>query len=106
MKVLQPAALFYTTFIVQLSYNNGKITTTKTDSNFAMSFSMMVMMIMMMRGMMVERVVVKDTCEEISIPMCKEIGYNFTRLPNQFNHQTQDEVKRKYFFFAYLRANS
>jgi frizzled protein 5/8 len=35
----------------------------------------------------------KETCEEISIPMCKEIGYNFTRLPNQFNHQTQDEVR-------------
>jgi len=31
-------------------------------------------------------------CEEISIPMCKEIGYNFTRLPNQFNHETQDEA--------------
>jgi frizzled protein 5/8 len=34
----------------------------------------------------------KETCEEISIPMCKEIGYNSTRLPNQFNHRTQDEV--------------
>ena len=32
-------------------------------------------------------------CEEITIPMCKEIGYNFTRLPNQFNHETQDEVR-------------
>merc|ERR1719259_1116237 len=31
-------------------------------------------------------------CEEISIPMCKEIGYNLTRLPNQFNHETQDEA--------------
>ena len=34
-------------------------------------------------------------CEEISIPMCKEIGYNFTRLPNQFNHESQDEVSNK-----------
>ena len=33
-------------------------------------------------------------CEEISIPMCKEIGYNFTRLPNQFNHESQDEVSK------------
>jgi frizzled protein 5/8 len=33
-----------------------------------------------------------NTCEAITIPMCKEIGYNFTRLPNQFNHQNQDEV--------------
>ena len=32
-------------------------------------------------------------CEEISIPMCKEIGYNFTRLPNQFNHESQEEVR-------------
>lgn len=31
-------------------------------------------------------------CQEISIPMCKEIGYNYTRLPNQFNHETQDEA--------------
>ena len=36
-------------------------------------------------------------CEEISIPMCKEIGYNFTRLPNQFNHESQDEVSNKQF---------
>ena len=36
-------------------------------------------------------------CEEISIPMCKEIGYNFTRLPNQFNHESQDEVSRCFF---------
>ena len=32
-------------------------------------------------------------CEEISIPMCKEIGYNLTRFPNQFNHESQDEVR-------------
>merc|ERR1719204_969894 len=31
-------------------------------------------------------------CEEISIPMCKEIGYNLTRLPNQFDHETQEEA--------------
>ena len=36
---------------------------------------------------------VDGKCEEITIPMCKEIGYNFTRLPNQFNHETQDEVR-------------
>ena len=34
-------------------------------------------------------------CEEISIPLCKEIGYNYTRLPNQFNHETQDEVSNR-----------
>ena len=31
-------------------------------------------------------------CEEISIPMCKDIGYNHTRFPNQFNHESQEEV--------------
>ena len=31
-------------------------------------------------------------CEPIGIPMCQNIGYNFTRLPNQFNHETQEEV--------------
>jgi len=33
-----------------------------------------------------------EKCEEITIPMCKGIGYNYTRLPNQFNHETQDEA--------------
>ena len=41
-------------------------------------------------------------CEEISIPMCKEIGYNFTRLPNQFNHESQDEVSRALKHWKYL----
>ena len=31
-------------------------------------------------------------CEPIGIPMCQNIGYNFTRLPNQFNHETQEEA--------------
>lgn len=31
-------------------------------------------------------------CEEIQIPMCSDIGYNFTRLPNEFNHESQDEA--------------
>lgn len=31
-------------------------------------------------------------CEEISIPMCKGIGYNLTSMPNQFNHEKQDEA--------------
>ena len=44
-------------------------------------------------------------CEEITIPMCKEIGYNFTRLPNQFNHETQDEVSFFSFFFFIDLAN-
>ncbi|KAG5851686.1 hypothetical protein ANANG_G00054300 [Anguilla anguilla] len=31
-------------------------------------------------------------CEPITVPMCKGIGYNLTYMPNQFNHDTQDEV--------------
>ncbi|XP_041374277.1 frizzled-5-like [Gigantopelta aegis] len=31
-------------------------------------------------------------CQEISIPMCKGIGYNYTYMPNQFNHETQEEA--------------
>ncbi|GAB6027494.1 frizzled receptor [Chamberlinius hualienensis] len=31
-------------------------------------------------------------CEEITIPMCRDIGYNLTSMPNQFNHDTQEEA--------------
>ena len=31
-------------------------------------------------------------CEEITIPMCKSIGYNKTYMPNQFNHDNQEEA--------------
>lgn len=31
-------------------------------------------------------------CEEISIPMCRGIGYNLTAMPNELNHDTQDEA--------------
>ncbi len=33
----------------------------------------------------------KERCEEISIPMCRGIGYNYTAMPNQFHHDTQEE---------------
>ncbi|XP_077347234.1 frizzled-8 [Lithobates pipiens] len=32
------------------------------------------------------------TCQEITVPLCKGIGYNHTYMPNQFNHDTQDEA--------------
>ncbi|KAL4624651.1 frizzled-8 [Arapaima gigas] len=32
------------------------------------------------------------TCEEISVPLCRGIGYNYTHMPNRFNHDTQDEA--------------
>lgn len=38
-----------------------------------------------------ERFTVK-TCQEITIPMCKGIGYNMTYMPNQFNHDNQEEA--------------
>ncbi|XP_076063372.1 frizzled-5-like [Oratosquilla oratoria] len=31
-------------------------------------------------------------CEEITVPMCRGIGYNHTSMPNQFNHDSQDEA--------------
>lgn len=31
-------------------------------------------------------------CQEITIPMCEKIGYNMTYMPNQFNHETQEEA--------------
>lgn len=31
-------------------------------------------------------------CQEITIPMCKGIGYNLTHMPNQFHHETQEEA--------------
>lgn len=34
----------------------------------------------------------EERCEEITIPMCKGIGYNSTRMPNELNHETQDEA--------------
>uniref|UniRef100_A0A8C5KKF5 Frizzled class receptor 8 n=1 Tax=Jaculus jaculus TaxID=51337 RepID=A0A8C5KKF5_JACJA len=32
------------------------------------------------------------TCQLITVPLCKGIGYNHTYMPNQFNHDTQDEA--------------
>ncbi|KAJ4427471.1 hypothetical protein ANN_25119 [Periplaneta americana] len=31
-------------------------------------------------------------CEEITIPMCRGIGYNMTSMPNELNQETQDEA--------------
>ncbi|KAK2187928.1 hypothetical protein NP493_150g04015 [Ridgeia piscesae] len=31
-------------------------------------------------------------CQEITIPMCRGIGYNLTYMPNQFHHDTQEEA--------------
>ncbi|CAI9727220.1 frizzled-5-like [Octopus vulgaris] len=34
----------------------------------------------------------KRKCEEITVPMCRDIGYNMTYMPNQFNQETQEEA--------------
>lgn len=34
----------------------------------------------------------RKKCVEITVPMCRGIGYNMTSMPNQFNHQTQEEA--------------
>nr|CRI73785.1 Frizzled-2 [Euperipatoides kanangrensis] len=34
----------------------------------------------------------EQKCEEITIPMCRGIGYNYTYMPNQFNHDSQEEA--------------
>lgn len=31
-------------------------------------------------------------CQEITVPLCKGIGYNFTSMPNQFKHDSQEEA--------------
>ena len=31
-------------------------------------------------------------CEKIKIPMCQNIGYNLTYMPNVFNHDSQEEA--------------
>lgn len=33
-----------------------------------------------------------ERCEKITIPMCVGIGYNFTKMPNELNHDTQEEA--------------
>uniref|UniRef100_T1KGS6 G-protein coupled receptors family 2 profile 2 domain-containing protein n=1 Tax=Tetranychus urticae TaxID=32264 RepID=T1KGS6_TETUR len=34
----------------------------------------------------------RPKCEEITVPMCRGIGYNMTSMPNQFHHEKQDEA--------------
>ena len=31
-------------------------------------------------------------CMEITVPMCRNIGYNLTSMPNQFHHESQEEA--------------
>ncbi|CAL8347251.1 unnamed protein product [Merluccius merluccius] len=31
-------------------------------------------------------------CQEVSVPLCRGVGYNHTSMPNAFHHDTQDEA--------------
>lgn len=31
-------------------------------------------------------------CEPITVPMCRDVGYNMTYMPNHFNHDSQEEA--------------
>ena len=33
-----------------------------------------------------------ERCEELTIPMCRGIGYNWTSMPNALHHETQEEA--------------
>ncbi|XP_077377713.1 frizzled-10 [Festucalex cinctus] len=41
-------------------------------------------------------------CQQISIPLCKDIGYNMTRMPNLMGHDSQKEAAMKLQEFATL----
>ncbi|CAH0546057.1 unnamed protein product [Brassicogethes aeneus] len=44
------------------------------------------------RGASVDTFDQEGKCEEITIPMCLNIGYNATRMPNEMNHESQEEA--------------
>lgn len=59
-----------------------------TIREMAVMFVAMVMLLLGSGYVNAER----KQCQEITIPMCKGIGYNYTYMPNQFNHDSQDEA--------------
>lgn len=45
-------------------------------------------------------------CEEITVPMCRNMEYNMTSMPNQFNHETQQEAAAEaHQFWALVEFN-
>jgi len=45
-------------------------------------------------------------CEEITVPMCRNMEYNLTSMPNQFNHETQQEAAMEaHQFWALVEIN-
>jgi len=48
----------------------------------------------------------KKKCEEITVPMCRNMEYNVTSMPNQFNHETQQEAAMEaHQFWALVEIN-
>lgn len=41
-------------------------------------------------------------CEEITIPMCRGIGYNWTSMPNSLHHESQEEAGLEVHQFWYV----
>jgi hypothetical protein len=41
-----------------------------------------------------ERKMIFETqrCEPVTMPMCRDLDYNLTSLPNQFNHESQQDA--------------
>ncbi|XP_062618846.1 frizzled-8-like [Saccostrea cucullata] len=45
-------------------------------------------------------------CEQISIPLCKDISYNYTVMPNLLNHQKQEDAGLEvHQFFPLVKVN-
>jgi hypothetical protein len=45
-------------------------------------------------------------CQEITVPMCRNMPYNATSMPNQFNHYTQQEAAMEaHQFWALVEIN-
>jgi hypothetical protein len=41
-------------------------------------------------------------CERIAVPMCKELGYNLTVMPNLVGHEDQQQAERAVSFLKHF----
>lgn len=41
-------------------------------------------------------------CENLTIPICRNLGYNYTSMPNKFNHANQEEARYMLYQFSAL----
>ncbi|XP_075257210.1 frizzled-5-like [Convolutriloba macropyga] len=61
--------------------------TRKPNSNV---FSFLVSLLLFITS--VRAIKTSGQCQEITVPMCKQIGYNATTFPNELDHNTQNEA--------------